>query len=113
MSSTRFALIVIGTYKEDWWKLSRSKQTEFIARVEEVTREAGIAPVNGYRLASTPGAFIEVWEGSERAAVDRAVTGLKEIGYTHYVDARWLFGERDTIEEKIQPQRAQKAQTKL
>jgi hypothetical protein len=113
MRSTRFALITIGTYKEDWWKLSRSKQTEFIARVEEVTRQAGIAPVNGYRLASTPGAFIEVWEGPERAAVDRAVQGLKEMGYTNYIDARWLIGEREMIDsENIQPQRAQSAQRK-
>lgn len=103
MAATRFALIVIGTYREEWWKLSRSKQTDFISRVEEVTREAGIAPVNGYRLASTPGAFIEVWEGADRAGVDRAVRGLKEMGYTSYVEARWLIGERDMIEEGIEP----------
>ncbi len=109
MARTRFALIVIGTYKAEWWKLSRSKQTDFISRVEQVTREAGIAPMNGYRLASTPGAFIEVWEGADRAGVDRAVKGLREMGYIEYVDARWLIGEREMIEEKIQPQRAQSA----
>lgn len=108
MATTRFALIVIGTYKDEWWKLSRSKQTDFISLVEEVTRESGIAPVNGYRLASTPGAFIEVWEGADRAGVDRAVRGLKEMGYTLYVEARWLIGERDVIEEKIEPQGARK-----
>ncbi len=99
MATTRFALIVIGTYKDAWWKLSRSKQTDFVSRVEEVTSEAGVAPVNGYRLASTPGAFIEVWEGASRAGVDRAVNGLKEMGYTLYVDARWLIGEREQEEE--------------
>lgn len=108
MATTLSALIVIGTYKDEWWKLSRSKQTEFISRVEEITREAGITPVNGYRLASTPGAFIEVWEGTGRAGVERAVTGLKEMGYTHYVEARWLIGERDMIEEEIEPQGVRK-----
>lgn len=110
MAATRYSLIVIGTYKDSWGKLSRSKQTEFISRVAEVAREAGIAPVNGYALPSTPGAFIEIWEGASRAAIDRAKKGLEEMGYARYVDARFLIGERVAEEEKIQPQRTQSAQ---
>ena len=99
MATTRYALIVIGTYKDAWWKLSRSKQSEFIARVEEATRGAGIAPVNGYRLSATPGAFIEIWEGASRVGIERAVKGLQAMGYARYVDARFLFGEH-AAEEK-------------
>jgi hypothetical protein len=101
--ATRFALIVIGTYKDSWGKLSRSKQSEFVARVAEVTRNAGIAPVNGYALPSTPGAFIEIWEGASRAAMDRAKKGLEEMGYPRYVDARILIGER--VEETTKDER--------
>ena len=107
MAATRYALIVIGTYKDSWGKLSRSKQSEFIARVEEATRDAGIAPVNGYRLSATPGAFIEIWEGASRAAIDRAVKGFQEMSYTRYVEARFLIGER---EGEVKPQKAQRTQ---
>jgi|GEM_PF-1264693 len=109
--ATRFALIVIGTYKDSWAKLSRSKQSEFIANVAEVTREAGIAPVNGYRLSATPGAFIEIWEGASRAAVDRAVKGFQAMAYTRYVDARFMIGEHEAEEKK--PQSSQGTQRKI
>ena len=98
--ATRFALIVIGTYKDSWGKLSRSKQSEFVARVEAVTRAAGVAPVNGYRLSATPGAFIEIWEGASRAAIERTKKGLEEMGYARYVDARFLRGEHEAEDEK-------------
>jgi flavin-binding protein dodecin len=110
MPTIRYALIVIGTYKDSWGKLSRSKQSEFIARVEETTRQAGVAPVNGYHLSATPGAFIEIWEGASRAAIDRAVKGFQDMEYSRYVEARFLIGERVAEEEKIQPQKAQRAQ---
>lgn len=108
MATTRYALIVIGTYKDSWGKLSRSKQTEFIARVAEATREAGILPVNGYALPATPGAFIEIWEGASRAALDRAKKGLAGMGYARYVEARFLSGER--VEETIKEEK-HKAET--
>lgn len=109
--ATRFALIVIGTYKDSWGKLSRSKQSEFIANVAEVTREAGIAPVNGYALSSTPGAFIEIWEGASRAAIDRAKNGLVQMGYTRYVEARFMIGQHEAEEKK--PQSVQGTQRKI
>lgn len=87
MATTRFALIVVGTRNDAWGKLSRSKQSEFIAHVEQATRSAGVVPVNGYRLSATPGAFIEIWEGVSRAGIDRAIKGLQAMGYTRYVAA--------------------------
>ena len=107
--ATRFALIVIGTYKDSWGKLSRSKQSEFIAQVAEVTREAGIAPVNGYRLSATPGAFIEIWEGASRAAVDRAKKGFLEMEYARYVDARFLNGEYEAEVKEKTPKNVEQA----
>ncbi|MCL4490181.1 MAG: hypothetical protein M1132_10270 [Chloroflexi bacterium] len=91
----RTALIVIGTYKEAWWGLSPVAQSDFIARVGVIAKEAGLTPEMGYRLPATPGAFLEVWEGADRAAVDRAVQELQAMGYSRYVDARWLIGERE------------------
>lgn len=111
MPNSRIALIIIGTYKDAWWKLSAAQQQDFIARVGMTVGTAGIAPITGYRLISTPGAFIEVWEGADRAAVDRAVKDLQAMGYTRYVDSRWLIGERET-EKDIQPERTQSSQRK-
>ena len=105
--ATRFALIVIGTYKDSWAKLSRSKQSEFVAHVEEVTHAAGIAPVNGYRLSATPGAFIEIWEGASRAAIDRAVKGFQEMDYPRYVDARFMIGEHEAEVKQKKPAKAE------
>ena len=105
--ATRYALIVIGTYKDSWAKLSRSKQSEFVAHVEEVTHAAGIAPVNGYRLSATPGAFIEIWEGASRAAIDRAVKGFQEMDYPRYVDARFMIGEH---EAEVKQKKSEKAE---
>lgn len=108
MATTRFALIVVGTRNDAWGKLSRSKQSEFIAHVEQATRSAGVVPVNGYRLSATPGAFIEIWEGVSRAGIDRAIKGLQAMGYTRYVDARFLIGERAVLPEiesqEVEPQ---------
>ncbi len=92
---TRIALIVIGTFKQEWWGLAPVAQANFISRVGEIAQTAGLEPQAGYRLSATPGAFLEVWEGEDRASVDRAVAELKAMGYTRYVDARWLIGERE------------------
>jgi DNA-binding IclR family transcriptional regulator len=93
--STRIALIIIGTYKDAWWGLAPVAQADFSARVGKIAQAAGITPITGYRLTSTLGAFLEVWEGADRAAVDRAVKELQAMGYTRYVEARWLIGERE------------------
>ncbi len=93
--SARTALIIIGTFKEGWWGLAPVAQADFVSRVGAIVQEAGLEPVTGYRLAATPGAFMEVWEGADRASVDRAVKGLQGMGYTEYIDARWLIGERE------------------
>ena len=95
MPNSRAALIIFGTYKDAWWKLSHEERAQFVARVEKTTRDAGIAAITGYRLTATPGAFLEVWEGADRAAVDRAVKDLQAMNYTRYVEARWLIGERE------------------
>lgn len=92
--SARTALIIIGTFKEEWWGLAPVAQADFIAQVGKVANDAGLAPLLGYRLPATPGAFLEVWEGADRAAVERTVDELKASGYTRYVEARWLIGER-------------------
>lgn len=92
--STRTALIVIGTFREDWWTLSPIAQSDFISRVGAIATGAGLEPQAGYRLSATPGAFLEVWEGADRGSVDRAIEELKAMGYTRYIDARWLIGER-------------------
>lgn len=102
--SNRVALIVIGTFKDEWWGLAPVAQAEFISRVGTVVQAAGLDPQAGYRLAATPGAFLEVWEGPDRASADRAVKDLKAMGYTRYVEARWLIGERE-VNEVRPPQR--------
>jgi hypothetical protein len=94
MPTSRTALIVIGTLKDAWWGLSPVAQTDFVEQVGKIAKAAGLVPELGYRLTTTPGAFLEVWEGADRAAVDRAVRDLQAMGYTRYVEARWLIGER-------------------
>jgi hypothetical protein len=96
--ATRVALIVIGTYKKEWFGLAPVAQADFVARVGAIADAAGLAPKTGYRLPATPGAFIEVWEGPDRTAVDQAVRELTAMGYTHMIDARWLIGEREVAE---------------
>ncbi|MBI3914705.1 MAG: hypothetical protein HY327_11050 [Chloroflexi bacterium] len=95
MPATRTALIIIATFKDDWRKLSLSAQNEFVERIGATAQAAGILPVSGYRLSSAPGAFLQVWEGADRATVDRAVEALQGIGYARYIEARFLIGERD------------------
>jgi hypothetical protein len=63
--------------------------------VGAIATAAGLEPQSGYRLTATPGAFLEVWEGADRSSVDLAVRELHAMGYTRYVDARWLIGERE------------------
>ena len=96
--STRVALIVIGTFKENWWSLTPIARADFVDLVAQTGTAAGIVPVAGYKLTSTPGAFLEVWEAADRATVDRAVKGLLAMGYAQYVEARWLIGERAVAE---------------
>ncbi len=92
--SSRTALIIIGTFKDEWWGLAPVAQASFVEQVGKITSAAGLSPLTGYRLAATPGAFLEVWEGANQAAVERAVKDLQAMGYTHYIEARWLIGER-------------------
>jgi hypothetical protein len=99
--STRVALIVIGTFKEEWWGLAPVAQATFVARVGSIAEAAGLKPQTGYRLTATPGAFLEVWEGADRTAVDQAVRELQAMGYTRFVDARWLIGEREMVEPAV------------
>lgn len=101
--STRTALIVIGTFKSDWWGLSPVAQADFVARVGAIANAAGLEPQLGYRLTATPGAFMEVWEGASREAVERAIKELQAMGYTRYVDARWITGEREIIMTPVSP----------
>jgi hypothetical protein len=108
--STRVALIVIGTFKENWWGLTPIARADFVDRVAQTGTAAGIVPVAGYKLTSTPGAFLEVWEGADRATVDRAVKELLAMGYAQYVEARWLVGEREVAE--VAP-RAKKTRAKV
>ncbi len=108
---TRVALIVIGTFKQDWWGLSPVAQSEFIARVGAIATGAGLEPQAGYRLSATPGAFLEVWEGADRASVDRAIKELQAMGYTRYVDARWLVGEREVGAPTSRSPTSQRAST--
>jgi hypothetical protein len=90
----RTALIVIGRYKDEWHTLSPTQQHDFIARVGRTVSGLALTPVTGYRLTSAAGTFMEIWEASDAAAIARAVKNLEAIGYTQYVDARWLIGER-------------------
>ncbi len=97
--NTRFSLIVIGQYKQDWNSLSPNQQLDFIARVGRTVTALGLTPVTGYRLTSAPGTFIEVWESTDKAAVEHAVKNLEAMGYARYVEARWLTGEREETQE--------------
>ena len=98
--STRVAVIVIGTFKENWWQLSPIARADFVDQVAKTATAAGIEPVAGYRLTSTPGAFLEVWEGADRATIDRAIKALQAMGYSQYVEARWLTGEREIAKDE-------------
>ena len=98
--STQVALIVIGTFKENWWGLTPIARADFVDRVAQTATAAGIEPIVGYRLTSTPGAFLQVWEGADRPTVDRAVKELLAMGYALYVEARWLIGDRELLEKK-------------
>ena len=93
--SKQTALIVIGTYRDEWFGLAPVAQAQFIERVGKIAADAGVKPLVGYRLPATPGAFLEVWEGAEPAAIEQMVKELKAMGYTRYVEARWLVGERE------------------
>ena len=95
----RTALVVIGRYKDEWHTLSPTQQRDFIARVGRTASALALTPVTGYRLTSAPGAFMEIWEANDPAAIARAVKNLQAIGYTRYVDTRWLIGERATDTE--------------
>lgn len=96
--SKHTALIVIGTYKKEWFGLAPVAQAKFIERVGKIAEEAGVKPVLGYRLPATPGAFLEVWEGTEPTAIGDMIKELQAMGYTRYVEARWLVGERELEE---------------
>ncbi len=93
--STRAALIIIGTFKDAWRKLDAAAQKDFFGKVSAAGKRAGIQPTTGYRLISARGAFLQVWEGDDHAAVARAVQALQAMDYAHFVDARFLIGERD------------------
>ncbi len=95
----KIALIVIGRFKEEWNILSPTQQNDFVERVGRTANALALEPIAGYRLSSTPGAFMQVWEANTREAIDHAVKNLEALGYTRYIDARWLIGERDTPQE--------------
>lgn len=97
--SKRTALIVIGRFKENWQTLTPTQQNDFIARVGKTITTLGLASIAGYRLSSTPGAFMTIWEGATRESVERAIKHLEAMGYTQYIDARWMIGERATAQE--------------
>lgn len=92
----RTALIVIGRYKEEWNTLAPTQQRDFIERVGRTASALALTPVIGYRLTSASGTFMEIWEANDPGAIERAVKNLDALGYTRYVDARWLIGERTT-----------------
>jgi hypothetical protein len=96
--SKRIALIVIGRFKDDWQQLTATQQNDFVERVGKVVQTFGLHAVTAYHLTSTPGAFIQIWEAGERSAIDNAVKNLDALGYTKYIDARWMIGERETAE---------------
>lgn len=95
--SKRTALIVIGRYTEEWQTLSPEQQRDFVARVGRTASALELVPVTGYRLTTTPGAFIEIWEADDSRAIERAIKNLQALGYTRYVDARWMIGERAVV----------------
>ena len=104
--STRVGLIIIGTFKQDWFGLAPVAQADFVARVGKIADAAKLEPQTGYRLTATPGAFLEVWEGPDRTSVEQAVRELQAMGYTHYIDARWLISEREIAEPKVKVSRS-------
>jgi hypothetical protein len=95
--STRVAVIIIGTFKENWWQLSPIARADFVDQVAKTATAAGMEPMAGYRLTSTPGAFLEVWEGADDEIIERAIKALQAMGYAQYVEARWLIGEREIV----------------
>ena len=98
MSTTRTGLIIIATFKDAWWGLSPVARADFIERVDKIGKTAGLQPIVAYRMPATPGAFLEVWEGEDREAVNRVVKELQAMGYTRYIEARWLIGERALVD---------------
>jgi hypothetical protein len=94
----KIALIVIGVFKDEWQGLSSAQQADFIARVGAIAERVGITPVLGYKLISTPGAFLDAWEADDRATIDRAVREWKAMGYTKYIQATWMIGERQVTD---------------
>jgi hypothetical protein len=92
--SVTTALIVIGRYREDWNQLPPTQQSDFVARFGKTANAIGLTPVTGYRLTATPGAFIEIWESVDADSITNAVKNFEAMGYTRYVDARWMVGER-------------------
>lgn len=97
--NTKISLIVIGRFKDEWHHLSPAQQSDFVARVASATATLGLEPITGYRLTSTPGAFMQIWETHQRESIDRAVKNLETLGYTNYIDARWMIGERESPQE--------------
>ena len=102
---TRVAVIVIGTFKENWWQLTPIARADFVDQVAKTASAAGIELVAGYRLISTPGAFLEVWEGADHETVERAIRNLQAMGYSQYVEARWLIGEREIAQVAAKKER--------
>lgn len=96
----KIALIIIGRFKDEWHALSPTQQHDFISRLGKTATAVGLVALTGYRLTSTPGAFLQVWEADDRQAIDRAIQNLEAIGYSHYIDARWMIGEREIVQEQ-------------
>ncbi|MBI5034561.1 MAG: hypothetical protein HZB51_28900 [Chloroflexi bacterium] len=96
--STKTALIVIGRYKDEWNKLSQTQQADFVERVGRTAITLGLTPITGYRLTATPGAFIEIWEGTGIDSIDLVVKNFEALGYARYVDARWMVGKREHVD---------------
>ncbi len=95
----RIALIIIGRFKDEWHALSATQQRDFIARLGKTATAVGLVALTGYRLTSTPGAFLQVWETDDRQTIERAIQNIQAIGYSRYVDARWMIGEREIVQE--------------
>lgn len=95
---TKTALIVIGRYKDEWNHLTPSQQADFVERVGRTASTIGLVPITGYRLTATPGAFIEIWESANADSIKQAITSFEAMGYTRYVDARWMLGEREQLD---------------